>query len=874
MNYPVWQLDFLGGGLLIAAIAIFHVYIAHFAVGGGLFLVLAELKGHREENPAILNFVRCHTRFFLLVTMVAGGITGVGIWFTIALLNPAATSLLIHTFVFGWAAEWVFFLIEIVALLLYYYTFGKLDKRLHLTMGWIYFGAAWMSLFIINGIIDFMLTPGGWLETGNFWAGFFNPTFLPALAFRTFFALLIAGLFGLVTATWIKEATLRRSMIRFAASWLVIPFALFLFSAFWYKAALPPEVQEIIFTRMPSMQIYLNGFLWISAFLMAGGLLLLLFAKGFPQTLSKAMTCLMLCIGLMYMGCFEFIREGGRKPFIIHNYMYSNSIIPNKMERINQQGVLSQAKWIKHKSITKENKLEVGRALFNVLCLSCHSIDGPLHNIKDVTEDFTPAGLDALISGMHHHHPYMPPYPGTAEERAALAYFIGYGLHGQNDTTDTGSDITEKRLWIPEFDIDQDEYLLLAWPTKGMHLVGDSYSYFSIEPPGNSIRAQLILRGETPEVITEDVVLRYRMEPGFSTPAAHTDFWDMSKQLFTHPLPPNTGITGTAMQGVMQPEDNSFFIDQLPVLPYTAGRFDPYPVMTIVAEDADGRQLAETKVAVPVSTEMGCSKCHGGQWRVQGKAGMTTATARNILTVHDRMSGTDLMHDAELGNIKQCRSCHGPGSDEKHNQLSLSAALHGFHAPFLQHRGAEGCAFCHASGGATQSMRGVHHGLGMDCTNCHGTLEEHALSLLKGESQEKTQAQLYSTYIQAGSAINHEEIKPRIPWEQQPDCLNCHEDFEQPETDTTFNSWTTGSDERFSNSTDESGSLFCAACHATAHSLYPGANAYGERVHNIQPLQYQQNTLPIGSNFNCAVCHTIAMEEEMHHPNMLREFRN
>ena len=96
MNYPVWQLDVFGGGLWVILIAVFHVYIAHFAVGGGLFLVLAERKAHRENNPAMLDHVRRHARFFLLVTMVLGSMTGVGIWFIIALLNPAATSLLIH----------------------------------------------------------------------------------------------------------------------------------------------------------------------------------------------------------------------------------------------------------------------------------------------------------------------------------------------------------------------------------------------------------------------------------------------------------------------------------------------------------------------------------------------------------------------------------------------------------------------------------------------------------------------------------------------------------------------------------------------------------------------------------------------------------
>ena len=38
MNYPVWQLDVFGGGFFVILIAVFHVYIAHFAVGGGLLL--------------------------------------------------------------------------------------------------------------------------------------------------------------------------------------------------------------------------------------------------------------------------------------------------------------------------------------------------------------------------------------------------------------------------------------------------------------------------------------------------------------------------------------------------------------------------------------------------------------------------------------------------------------------------------------------------------------------------------------------------------------------------------------------------------------------------------------------------------------------
>ena len=135
MNYPIWELPFLGGGLLIAGVAIVHVFISHFAIGGGLFLVLTEMKGYREGDPRVIDYVRFHSRFFVLLTLVLGALTGVGIWFTIALVQPEGTSALIHNFMWIWALEWVFFFVEISAAFVYYYGWDRLDRRTHLTMG-------------------------------------------------------------------------------------------------------------------------------------------------------------------------------------------------------------------------------------------------------------------------------------------------------------------------------------------------------------------------------------------------------------------------------------------------------------------------------------------------------------------------------------------------------------------------------------------------------------------------------------------------------------------------------------------------------------------------------------------------------------------
>ena len=50
MNYPIWQVP--APGLLIALVSIFHVFVSHFAVGGGLFLVLTERRARQRDDLA------------------------------------------------------------------------------------------------------------------------------------------------------------------------------------------------------------------------------------------------------------------------------------------------------------------------------------------------------------------------------------------------------------------------------------------------------------------------------------------------------------------------------------------------------------------------------------------------------------------------------------------------------------------------------------------------------------------------------------------------------------------------------------------------------------------------------------------------------
>jgi len=883
MNYPVWELYYAGGGLLIALIAVVHVYVAHFAVGGGLFLVLTEMKGLRENSPAVLEYTRKHSKFFLLVTMVFSAVTGVGIWFTISLISPAATSILIHTFVFGFATEWVFFILEIVAIFIYFYTFNKIDNRPHLIIGWIYAVSALISLVLINGIIAFMLTPGEWLETRNFWDGFFNPSFWSSMFFRITIALVLAGIFGFITAVFIKDTDFRENMVRYCAKWLIFPFIFMVLFAWWYLASLPDAPKAMILGRSPELIPITKIFAAVLPVLFIGGLLM---AIRMPGNVKKYMAFFILLIGLVYMGSFEWIREAGRRPYLIVKHMYSNSIMIEDEAKINKQGLLNTAKWVKHKDIHDDNILEAGREIFNLQCIACHSVGGPLNDILSVTKKFTVFGMDSQLNGQGKINDYMPRFMGTRPERLALSRYIVEKLQTKAETPAKDAvkvPIKKLAVNIPPFDEKADEYILLAWSNFGMHCTSDSDSWLILMPPGNDISAQLIRRGETPEIVTKGVELTYKVEPGFEYPSRHVKFWDYAQVIFGKKLPPDIGLTGYGLKGKMKlaKENPAFVANGIPVVPYSDDKtFNPYPLFTIEARDKNsGKTIARTKAVVPVSTEMGCKNCHGGKWRMGGVAGFSDETASDILALHDKISKTDLLKLAKKGKPVLCQSCHPDpilGTKGKPGLLNLSAAIHGFHANYLTDREVGACHACHPSSpdGRTQCLRGIHNEIGLDCTSCHGNLEDHALSLLMAEEKTgKKSAKRLMKHLVPTRVDSISHIKPRNPWINEPDCTNCHVDFNQPETDETFNLWTKSADQLYRLRTDDVG-IMCQACHGSTHAVYPSTNIYGNKRDNIQPLQYQGNPYPIGSNKNCKVCHTIDMDEEMHHPNSLAMLRN
>ena len=461
MNYPIWDLP--ASGLLIAFVAIVHVFVSHFAVGGGLFLVLTERKARRESDAALLDYVKSHTRFFVLLTLVFGAMTGVGIWFTIGLVHPAATSSLIAAFVWGWAIEWTFFVVEIAAAMVYFYGWDRLPARTHMAVGWIYVWSAWLSLVVINGILTFMLTPGAWLDSYGFWAGILNPTYLPAVFARTFGAVGLAGVYAVFTASRVNDAALKERIARYAVTKWIAPMAVLLpVSMIWTlqaAAAAGVPVAEILGatgtsfiaviargadTGQPIAQLATRALFvaCLAALLFAGAVLRRRRAYG------RLLAGSLMASAFVALGAAEWLREDLRKPYVIGHYMFVNGVrLPGAgtpvgdrftVDALNETGVLKAAVWSRLQKGSSE--ASQGEEVFRLLCRSCHTVDGYLavrplvRNASVSTTEAMLGRLAAPASGGRWTEPRpalrtwrgrrMPPFVGTPEERHALAVYL------------------------------------------------------------------------------------------------------------------------------------------------------------------------------------------------------------------------------------------------------------------------------------------------------------------------------------------------------------------------------------------------------------------------------------------------------------------
>lgn len=346
------------------------------------------------------------------------------------------------------------------------------------------------------------------------------------------------------------------------------------------------------------------------------------------------------------------------------------------------------------------------------------------------------------------------------------------------------------------------QYILIAWNDLGMHCSNKDFSKIAVLPPYNNIYAQLILKmpNQLPQILKAGYKIEYSI-PFNTYSVGKTNFWTYAQELFNlpQPLPPNIGLTGRGLTGLLDTGSNYFYAAGIPVTPFNDSDLvneRPFQTFHLIAKTVGGTvQLAFTDNVIPVSNEIGCvqSGCHTSEQEIKGE--------------HPDVPG---FKEFQPELCARCHASNALGTTGDSNAKPFSYRIHEKHHDIQPINGITTCYKCHP-GPITQCFRDTMRAEGLICQNCHGTMSSLANSILNG----------------------------RRPWLDEPKCgsATCHgSNFaEQPG--------------KLYRESKGHGGLFCSACHGSPHAIYPSR----ELNDNLQSIRLQGHS---GTIANCLVCHS------------------
>lgn len=429
MQFPIYEIPYLGNGMTIALDAVLHVIVSHgLAIGAITLIVISEYIGFRKSSREWETFAKAFLKVTIIITTGIGAVTGVGIWFITSSLSPNGIGSMLRIFFWPWFTEWIVFALEVIVILIYYFTWDKWigeKKKQHIYLGVSYTFLAICSAFLITGILGFMLTSDGWPWDKSFWSAFFNPSFFPQFLLRTSMAFALGSVFSaaflLVTR---REFAFRKEALRLFGKVALISFFGMIIFSWWYFSVVPSSfkthaifsVLTSHFSQQPEVFYAIN---------IIGILILMLFTlfslRG-SVSVSKILIIpvLILCIGFVME--FERVREFIRGPYLMPGYMYVNQILLKESPFLDKEGTLENSYWYNISTNNSDIRSQ-GVYLFARNCSMCHTIGG-INDIKTKVKERPEDGIFVILGHTHEMVPFMPPFSGTQQERRIMARFL------------------------------------------------------------------------------------------------------------------------------------------------------------------------------------------------------------------------------------------------------------------------------------------------------------------------------------------------------------------------------------------------------------------------------------------------------------------
>ncbi len=451
--YPINDFGPAMKGIVIGGLGIFHVFLAMFAIGGGMLLCYFEWLGQTGRCPGAKKFVDGYFKAVVLVSFIVGAITGVAMWFTSIQVSPRTIGFMVHEFHWIWAIEWTFFSLEISSGYLFYRYGPKLTDVARLRLLATYAIASWFSLFWINGILSWQLTPGSWgdigADTHSVWGGFFNAGFFPSLIFRTITAMTVASLAAMVIINLMPLDRAGKTDLINKSAHLLAPMIAMPVLGAWWTATMPADARATLFANIVMLMFLgmaVGSSVLIGLYAYFGLIRQRMYINGPTATLLTVLAFVATAGG-------EFVREGVRKPFTARAGLYSTSFTQVELDRLRQVGCVTNDPYpLQNADAYPSDQLRLGAKVFRFHCSVCHTYDGA-NAVLHLAGSWTPDQQRLNIAQLQRTKTFMPPFGGTPEELEALVQLIRWKSDGSPEAwpvSDDEATLAQIQAWLDE----------------------------------------------------------------------------------------------------------------------------------------------------------------------------------------------------------------------------------------------------------------------------------------------------------------------------------------------------------------------------------------------------------------------------------------
>lgn len=439
MDFPPYFLDHIAGGrLIIGLIACIHVLINHpLAVGAYPILTFMEWWAHKHNRPDIDRLAYRITFVVFIVTTTLGAMTGVGIWLSTSIFAPFAIGSLLRVFFLGWFAEWLVFISEVCLIMWWFLSWKKADtpekKKKHIRIGLALSIMSWITMALIVAVLGFMMNTGEWSQSRAFVDAMSAPLYLPQLGFRTAFAFMTGAVFvWFCTAFFTKKSPEARHWTVEILSHVVIVSLIFVaFFGIWYWSRIPEAMRanEAVALLSQDFMGWQNKFRSLLGWTVGAFLVIGIGGQMVPKLIPRWALLIPTFMGIWLLGHFERAREFMRKPWVISDYMYSNGVRKDELRFLQSEGMLKHATYVKHRTVTDENRIEAGQDVFMIACSRCHSTTGMNGVVEKFTrmygdKEWSDTAMVSFLGTMHETSTFMPPFPGNLAEKEAITAYI------------------------------------------------------------------------------------------------------------------------------------------------------------------------------------------------------------------------------------------------------------------------------------------------------------------------------------------------------------------------------------------------------------------------------------------------------------------